>query len=416
MKLPTEWPHRVKSGNVTIPIYRSQTSRGYVEYKAVWTDAERKRRFKTFADFSEAKKYAESVNAAIGSGEINAITLTNDDRLVYLRARTALDGTGVALDFAASEYANAIKQIGSAKFRDAIAFYAKVHRGVQTKTVAVVVGEFLAEKEKPSQPNKRPASDRYLTDMTCRLNRFADAFHCDMNTVESTQLKAFLDSLKVGGRTYVNYARAIATLFNFAKERGYFPKDVNPLAGIDTEHEDESEIEIFTPAEIAKLLAHASPDLLPFVAIGGFAGLRSAEISRLDWSEVKADFIEVKKSKSKTRSRRLVPIQPNLQKWLASHRKQAGKVIPFAEKELFRPIQELVEASGVKWKHNGLRHSFCSYRYAACQNENTVAAESGHEPQKLFSNYREVVTPQEAQQWFGICPESPSNVIGMRAA
>lgn len=220
----------------------------------------------------------------------------------------------------------------------------------------------------------RAASERYLTDMTCRLNRFAKSFVCDINTVRADQVKEFLESLstskkKISGRTYVNYARAIATLFNFAKVKKYFPKDVDPLDGIDTDFEDEGDIEIFAPKELVKLLGHAGPDLLPFIAIGAFAGLRSAEICRLDWSEVKAEFIAVKKAKAKTRSRRLVPIQPNLQKWLAPFRKESGKVIPYKEKELFRPVQTLVEASGVKWKQNGLRHGFCSYRYADCKNE-----------------------------------------------
>src|SRR2546421_1622539 len=104
MKLPTEWPHKVKSGNTTIPIYRTQTSRGYEEFKVVWYGADRKRRFKTFADFEDARNYASRINAAIGSGEINAVTLSNDERLVYLRAKDTLAEIGTPMDIAAAEY------------------------------------------------------------------------------------------------------------------------------------------------------------------------------------------------------------------------------------------------------------------------------------------------------------------------
>src|SRR5436190_303305 len=107
MKPQTEWPHKVKSGNTSIPIYRSRTAKGYTEFKVVWYDAERKRRFKTFADFGEAKKHACGVNAAIGSGDIKALMLTNEDRIVYLRAKEALAAIGTALDSAAAEYAQA---------------------------------------------------------------------------------------------------------------------------------------------------------------------------------------------------------------------------------------------------------------------------------------------------------------------
>ena len=62
----------------------------------------------------------------------------------------------------------------------------------------------------------------------------------------------------------------------------------------------------------------APADLVPFLAIGAFAGLRHAEILRLDWAEVDlaGGHIEVKAAKAKTASRRLVPITKNLRQWL----------------------------------------------------------------------------------------------------
>lgn len=79
--------------------------------------------------------------------------------------------------------------------------------------------------------------------------------------------------------------------------------------------------EIFSVEELIALLAAAQEteaDVLPMLVIGAFAGLRYAEIKRLDWSEVdlKRNFIEVKASKSKTARRRIIPIQPNLAAWL----------------------------------------------------------------------------------------------------
>ena len=37
---------------------------------------------------------------------------------------------------------------------------------------------------------------------------------------------------------------------------------------------------------IARLLAAATPDFLPSLAIGAFVGLRSAEIERLEWKDI----------------------------------------------------------------------------------------------------------------------------------
>ena len=53
---------------------------------------------------------------------------------------------------------------------------------------------------------------------------------------------------------------------------------------------------------------------------GGFAGLRSAEIERLDWAKVDLEngYVTVDASIAKTNSRRLVPIVPNLKPFLNS--------------------------------------------------------------------------------------------------
>jgi len=99
MGLPTKWPHKIKSGNASISIYQIE-NKGYQEFKVVYYDAERKRRFKTCAEFADAKKFAENVTATIGNGEISALTLTNTDRLLYLRAVDSLRGTGFPLDSA----------------------------------------------------------------------------------------------------------------------------------------------------------------------------------------------------------------------------------------------------------------------------------------------------------------------------
>jgi integrase len=180
--------------------------------------------------------------------------------------------------------------------------------------------------------------------------------------------------------------------------------------------EDSGEIEIFSVEEISRLLAAARAEMVPFLAIGAFAGLRSAEIQRLDWSEIRGDFIHVAKGKAKTRSRRLVPIQPNLAQWLAPHRKESGPVVPLASigKQIVWLCEDTAveakdgraEVPAVKWKHNALRHSFISYRLAVIHDENRVASEAGNSPTMIHAHYRELVTPTDAAAWFAVSPKS----------
>jgi integrase len=72
----------------------------------------------------------------------------------------------------------------------------------------------------------------------------------------------------------------------------------------------EDEIQILTVQELTSLLNHVDSRLVPYIAIGAFAGLRDAEMKKLKWSEINLDKrqIEVKKWKSKTAQRRFVTI------------------------------------------------------------------------------------------------------------
>jgi len=68
---------------------------------------------------------------------------------------------------------------------------------------------------------------------------------------------------------------------------------------------------------------------------------------------------------------------------------------------------KLVDAEGrslVRMVHNGLRHSFCSYRLAVTKSAAQVVLEAGNSPKMLFENYRELVTEKDALAYFGILP------------
>ena len=68
------------------------------------------------------------------------------------------------------------------------------------------------------------------------------------------------------------------------------------------------------------------------------------------------------------------------------------------------PGAEKLPPPAVEWKHNALRHSFCSYRLADVKSAAQVALEAGNSPQMIFQHYRELVTEKGAKAWFGITP------------
>jgi integrase len=191
-------------------------------------------------------------------------------------------------------------------------------------------------------------------------------------------------------------------------------------------------IEIYTPDELARLLGAAPKSFKPVLTIQAFAGLRSAEVMRLDWQNVKLGrgHIEITAANAKTASRRIVPILPNLAAWLKDAAKKSGKIFPHT-RAYFHEVQRNIAAAteikadsktktaalaAVPWKHNALRHSFISYRVAAVQNVAQVALEAGNSPAMIFGHYRELVTADDAKTWFAIAPKTPANVVQFAAA
>ena len=77
-------------------------------------------------------------------------------------------------------------------------------------------------------------------------------------------------------------------LWRFAKQCGYLPRDRSTEAdGLPRAKTIGGEIEIFRPGDFAKLIAQADAEVLLFLAIGAFTGLRHAEILRLEWDDVR---------------------------------------------------------------------------------------------------------------------------------
>src|SRR5262249_39500495 len=152
----------------------------------------------------------------------------------------------------------------------------------------------------------------------------------------------------------------------------------NPALATAKAKEVESTVGILTVAETAQLLEKADAELVPFIAIGAFAGLRRAEVERLDWSEVdfESDLITVQAVKAKNARRRFVKIRPNLAKWLAPYARRSGAVTPNNCRKMLEATRA---AAGIEyWPNNALRHSFASYHLAQFEDAAALALELGH--------------------------------------
>jgi integrase len=416
------FPITVKRGNVRVKIYLTPSNGCAAHTVAYYFGGRRVR--KVFADLDRAKLEAETVASSLCAGELDVLTLTNVDRSAYVRCRELLQPSGTPLELAVLQFAEAERILQGRSLVEAAKFFARQNpTGVASKRVPEVVAELLAARQ------SQGVSAKYLRMLRGLLQRFGAAFNVPINLLLAPELQDYLRDLKttvpkgrgpgkasprpVSAVTKNNARKALQILFAFARSRGYLPKGRTEANELQCYKAPPTPIEIFTPTEMAQLLRHTEPRLGPFLAIGAFAGLRHAEILRLDWREVDlaGGHIEVRADKAKTARRRLVPVSENLRQWLAPLREESGLVVGLDQVDHL--LKRVATAAGVPWKHNALRHSFISYRVAQTQNVAQVALEAGNSPQIIFSNYRELVKPAAAVKWFAIVPETPANVVAL---
>jgi integrase len=178
-------------------------------------------------------------------------------------------------------------------------------------------------------------------------------------------------------------------------------------------------ISFFTPQDFAKLLGTDDKVILPMFVLGGFCGLRTEEIMRLSWEDVRwaESSIIISEDVAKggeARRRRVAPLTAPAALWLAEWKTKKGRVLPLKQPE--HRVKKACEAVGVTWRRNGLRHSFITYRVATEKDFVKVAYEAGNSPAMIRSNYDAVALEKEGKTWFSILPETASNIIQMEGA
>ena len=415
-KVP-EWPKIIRNGSVILKIYRVE-NKGRESFTLSY-HAAGKRVLKMFASLDEAVAEGKAKATTLANGELDALHLRAEDARVYVYCAQMAKSTGIPLDLLVKDAVEAVKIVdGKVSLLEmAKEFKRRKMHELPDKMLPVAVDEMIETRTKDG------TGDAYVRVLKVYLNQLKESFNCQLRAVTTGQLADYLRNQDVSSRSKNNARATIGAFFKFCKERGWLPRDHEGIELVPKFKEKPTDITIYSPWEVTQFLNHSRPEMVPFLAIGAFAGLRSAEIERLDWSEVHlADkFIEIKAAKAKTASRRIVPITGNLAKWLKDHAKDEGRVVPFDNvnkqigwlvEDTNLALKEAAEKDGkdpekvkkVKWKKNALRHSFISYRVAETQDVAKVALEAGNSPQIIFQHYRELVQPKEAKAWFGIKP------------
>jgi len=447
------FPFTVSDKSVSFKIYRTVV-RGNPYYTlAYWQDKVRKR--EVLKEYGAVRQRATDILNKLGSRDAAVLELTAADVCAHRRTKELAAEVGMHMETAMARFVEAQKLLGlDVPIIEAVKLYRKTYPpNRQIVSVREVMEELLATKKSSG------VSTGYQKHLRYDLEKFATAFSTHIQAVSGVDIDNWLLSLGLAPRTRNNLRNSVQALFRFAIKRKYLSKDHDEMEAVSLAKDGDGAIEIFTPQEFEEILANAKRELIPFLALGAFAGIRHAEIQRLHWEDIdmEGDVIEIKAAKAKTASRRTIPLLQNLQGLLAPHHRKTGSVcvhLNMADEiaDLVRTINKARRAAWAKknhvsaealakaeakakerikkaradgarrrgtatpgaetameegwsafaWKHNALRHSFISYRVAQTQNVAQVALEAGNSPQMIFKHYRELVRPAAAVAWFCI--------------
>lgn len=355
----------------------------FVVYSPSANKKRKDRRF--FSSRMAADRFVKEKQRELEALGLNAGTLDDETKLIVTRFQAKLPAGHTIED----------------AFKHYLKHLAQTQKSAPVKDIAA---EFLKSAEKAGK------SSKYRADLKSRLGAFVRDHGEKIASEVTPRLAAKWIAEREGSNVTRNhYRRVLSAFFTFCGQRGYVVE--SPIGRIPKSKPEPGATEIFTPGEMRHLLNASDGDVRAYLAIGGFAGLREAEIRRLQWEAFlwRADKIDLSAGVTKTAKRRLVEILPALAAWLTPYMTESG---PVCKPGFDRRLRIFKKALPFAWKLNGLRHSFASYHLARWQDPGRVSLELGHANAGIvFSHYRELVDQDAAQIWWGGIRPEASNLV-----
>jgi integrase len=368
---------------------------------------------------ADARRAAKAATEKISEGQAEVLNLKSADAHAIIRARAFIKGkegeTKIEkeIDELVGEICEIRRMLGGRATPLEVTRDWLRRNAVELPKITVAD----AVKEIKKQAETDGKSDLRRKQLANVLDRFAENFNLEVQTLTPKLIAEYLTALELAERTRRNHRDVIGFFNRWLVLRGYLAKGTDWLEGVQNYAARKlGQISTYTADEMQRLIAAADKRILPMIVIGGFAGLRHAEIARLEWQDIDLEegFIEVKAENAKTDTRRIVPLKPNLKAFLKKLAKKSGKVVSVVNttKQLLKTAADTGdkenEIEALEWKHNALRHTYISARVAESGDVPRVADEAGNSPQVIRTNYLKRLRPVAAIEWFAIAPQ-PKN-------
>lgn len=386
-----------------VKIHVSRNAKQTLHQVCWWESGKRER--KTFSHAPDAQRFARLKESELARGAQLARGLTFADSQSYSAALKALGELSqiVPLHEAVRSFTEAAKFVGAANVTNAARFYAEHHREITPARLDEAVPRFIQSRE--TMEVTRGHITQIRRHLSCLLTQFPGR---NLEELRAAELESWVGGLPWQASTKNFLRRTLVAFGHWAQKQGHLAKQrPTEFKGLSRRKEPPREIQIFTPEQMRKLLDHAAPSLQLWLVLGGFCGLRGAELSRVEWTDIRWEqgCLILPGRKTKTARRRSVEIPANALQFLLPYRNQTGGILPYIDRQTPQKMTAaLCVKLGFAWALNGLRHSFCSYLYALNGNKHETARQAGNSPAMLDQHYLDATSRAQAQAWFSIQP------------
>jgi integrase len=331
------------------------------------------------------------------------------------KKRFGTDGATISPD-ESREFTEARRIIPNVDLRDAARFYLLHHpTGSVASTVADSYAEFIAAQE------SRGLSKRHLSGLRHHVGLFAESAHTrQIRSITGNAVLDWLAGLPLDARTVSNYYGSLCNFFNWCERRGLVSSA--PTASI---HEGDlprlrpKPKTVLTVDQCAAMMAwideHA-PKYAPWHALQLFAGIRRAEVSRMQW-----DWIDLEKqiitlpgwTEGGDRVVKtgddwaLHDLPVNLWGWLAKYQDTGKIAVPGNDTVKDWRGTDFPTIGIPSWPKNAMRHSFCTMLMSLHGDAAKVATWSRHtNASQLYKSYvAKLVSREEAERFVEILPQ-----------
>ena len=410
----SEYPLKVKAGNVVITIYEisARTNKNGKAYRLVWSTPFGTKNT-TRADPAEALEEARIKAAQLAAGRIEGAEMTRTDRDELAAARRMT--LGKPLLSVLEEWKNAHELTGGL-LMEAARIWAQKHGGAIKRVLAPkCVDEFIDAKNKDGAA----ATRTYRSKLADIKTYFKDRYLDDITTDEWT---GYLRQWEDGVTRNDLRKRAIAMCKWARDEKHYLTRGVQT----EVEHtkrvkEEPTTIGILTPEvyhSAVRWMRDHHPEYLAPLILAGFCGIRADEIhgkrtdrdkavhdenhpiKRQTWEDIHITkkVLNVTNAKENTPARRIVPVCDTAIELL---KECPGEKKGFVcEPGAMEDVRTLLKKAGYPLPENCFRHSFISYRIAVTQSKEKVAIEAGNSTKEIDKSYRVPLSEEEGKSWF----------------